>query len=67
MRFARSLVEHMGEVSSDELQQMRNAGYSDGDIVEVITHVGMNIPTNVLGKAARIDIDFPKVALRRAA
>lgn len=67
VRFARALVEHMGEVSNDELQQMRDAGYSDADIVEVITHVGMNVLTNVLGKAARIDIDFPKVALRRAA
>jgi uncharacterized peroxidase-related enzyme len=67
VRFARALVAHMGEVSNDELQQMRNAGYSDADIVEVITHVGMNILTNLLGKAARIDIDFPKVALQRAA
>ena len=67
VRFARALVAHMGEVSNDELQQMRSAGYSDADIVEVITHVGMNILTNLLGKAARIDIDFPKVALQRAA
>jgi len=67
VRFARSLVAHMGEVSNDELQQMRSAGYSDADIVEVITHVGMNILTNLLGKAGRIDIDFPKVALQRAA
>jgi hypothetical protein len=46
---------------------MRNAGYSESDIVEVITHVGMNILTNLLGKAGRIDIDFPKVELKLAA
>jgi len=67
VRFARSLVDHMGEVTTSELQEMRNAGYSDSDIVEVITHVGMNILTNVLGKAGRIDIDFPKVELKSAA
>lgn len=57
----------MGEVTTDELLQMRTAGYSESDIVEVITHVGMNILTNLLGKARRIDIDFPKVGLKLAA
>lgn len=67
VRFARSLVTHMGEVTTDELQEMRNSGYSDSDIVEVITHVGMNILTNLLGKAGRIDIDFPKIDLKLTA
>jgi uncharacterized peroxidase-related enzyme len=67
VRFARSLVTHMGEVTTAELLEMRNAGYSESDIVEVITHVGMNILTNLLGKAGRVNIDFPKVELKLAA
>lgn len=67
VRFARSLVAHMGEVTTAELIEMRDAGFSESDIVEVITHVGMNILTNLIGKAGRIDIDFPKVELKRAA
>lgn len=67
VRFARSLVAHMGEITTAELLEMRDAGYSESDIVEVITHVGMNVLTNLLGKAARVDIDFPKVELRLAA
>lgn len=67
VKFARSLVEHMGEVTSGELTEMRNAGYSESDIVEVITHVGMNVLTNMLGKASRVDVDFPKVDLKLAA
>lgn len=67
VRFARSLVANMGEVTTAELIEMREAGYSESDIVEVITHVGMNILTNMLGKAGRVDIDFPKVELKRAA
>lgn len=63
VKFARSLREHMGEVTTSELTEMRNAGYSDADIVEVITHVGMNIMTNILGKASRVEIDFPKITL----
>ncbi len=67
VKFAKSLAEHKGEVNTSELLEVRNAGYSDADIVEIITHVGMNILTNILGKASRVEIDFPKVALKKAA
>ncbi|MGN7916553.1 MULTISPECIES: carboxymuconolactone decarboxylase family protein [Lysobacter] len=63
VKFARSLVEHQGEVTSAEIVEVREAGFSDADIVEIITHVGMNLLTNILGKASRVEIDFPKVAL----
>ena len=67
VKFARSLVANKGEVATAELLEMRNAGYSESDIVEVITHVGMNFLTNILGKASRVEIDFPKVELKLAA
>ncbi len=65
--FARALVEHKGEVTTAELLAVRNAGYDDAEIVEIITHVGMNLLTNILGKASRVEIDFPKVELKQAA
>jgi uncharacterized peroxidase-related enzyme len=67
VKFARSLMEKKGEIGALELAEVRSAGYSDSDIVEIITHVGMNFLTNVLGKASQIDIDFPKVSLKLAA
>ena len=67
VKFARSLVDNMGEVTTAELLEARNAGYSDAEIVEIITHVGMNILTNMIGKASRVEIDFPKVELKIAA
>ena len=63
VKLARSLVEHKGDITTAELIEAREAGYSDADIVEIITHVGMNLLTNILGKASRVDIDFPKVSL----
>jgi len=65
--FARAVVDNSGEVTNAELLAVRNAGYNDSDIVEIITHVGMNILTNILGKASRVAIDFPKVELQLAA
>lgn len=66
VRFARSLLENMGEVTTAEITDARNAGYSDTEIVEIITHVGMNVLTNIIGKASRVEIDFPKVTLKTA-
>ncbi|MEH6824751.1 MAG: peroxidase-related enzyme [Motiliproteus sp.] len=66
VKFARALVEHNGEVTTAELLAVRSAGYSESDIVEIITHVGMNALTNMLGKASRVEVDFPKVDLQLA-
>lgn len=66
LKFARSLMEKHGSVSALELAEVRSAGVDDAQIVEIITHVGMNFLTNILGKASQIDIDFPKVKLELA-
>lgn len=63
VRFARALVEHKGDVTSAELLAVREAGYDDAQIVEIIAHVGMNLLTNILGRASRVDIDFPRVGV----
>ena len=65
--FARALVEHTGQVSKGEFDAVRAASHSDGEIVEIITHVAMNIFTNLLGKATQVEIDFPKIDLSKAA
>jgi len=65
--FARALVEHKGEVTNAELDAVRQVGYGDAEIVEIIVHVGMNLLTNILGKASRVEIDFPKIELKQAA
>ena len=65
--FARALNENVGEVTRAEIDAVRDAGYGDAEIVEIVAHVGMNILTNLVSKASQVDIDFPKVSLRKAA
>lgn len=65
--FARALVEHTGQVSKAEFDAVRAAGHSDAEIIEIITHVAMNIFTNLIGKATQVEIDFPKIDLKAAA
>jgi uncharacterized peroxidase-related enzyme len=67
VKFSRSLSENNGAVSTAELLEIRGAGYDDAEIVEIITHVGMNILTNILAKTSRVEIDFPKIELNAVA
>jgi uncharacterized peroxidase-related enzyme len=62
---AKALNEHRGELTGAEFEAARAAGLSDAEIVEVIAAVALNFFTNVIGKATRVEIDFPKVPLLR--
>lgn len=61
--FARAINDGLGSITASEFDAARSAGLSDGEIVEVIALVTLNIFTNIIGKATQLDIDFPKVAL----
>ena len=63
MAFAKALNDNLGEITTEEFGAARKAGLSDGELVEVIAVVALNIFTNILGKATRVEIDFPKVDL----
>jgi len=64
--FAKALNDHLGAVTTAEFDAARAAGLTDGEIVEIIALVALNVFTNVLGKATRVEIDFPKVELMNA-
>jgi uncharacterized peroxidase-related enzyme len=64
--FARALNDNLGEVTTAEFDAARAAGLDDGQIVEIISVVALNLFTNLLGKATRVEIDFPQVALMAA-
>jgi uncharacterized peroxidase-related enzyme len=66
LKFARSLMAKHGEVSALEITELRMAGVDEAQLVEIITHVGMNFLTNILGKASLVEIDFPTVKLELA-
>ncbi|MGZ8273800.1 MAG: carboxymuconolactone decarboxylase family protein [Burkholderiaceae bacterium] len=59
----KTLNDNLGEITAAEVDAARAAGLSDGEIVEVIAVVALNVFTNLLGKATRVEIDFPKVEL----
>jgi uncharacterized peroxidase-related enzyme len=67
LRFALTLVDTRGQVGAADVQALRAAGFDDGQVVEVIAHVALNLFTNYVNIALAVPVDFPAVALRRAA
>ena len=62
IRFARKVLETRGRVSDSDLEDVREAGFDDGAIAEVVGHVALNVFTNYFNELAETDIDFPKAA-----
>jgi uncharacterized peroxidase-related enzyme len=60
LAFARKLVQSRGQVSDADVASLREHGFTDGEIAEIIANVALNIFTNYFNIAASVEIDFPK-------
>ena len=65
LKLARNIVVQRGEISDSDLQQARDAGLRDGEIIETVANVALNIFMNYVSHAARLPIDFPPDELRQ--
>lgn len=65
--FARKITENYGRAAEAELQAVRAAGYTDAQIIEIITVVAENVFTNMVNIVAGTEIDFPVVRASEAA
>ena len=65
--FAAKVVRERGHISEADIKSVRDAGFSDGQIVEILAVTAENIFTNLLNVVADTDIDFPVVRAGNAA
>jgi AhpD family alkylhydroperoxidase len=61
LKLARGIIVERGELTDSELQRARGADLTDGEIVEVVANVVLNIFMNYLDHVARTVVDFPEV------
>lgn len=66
LTFASQLIEKRGGVSEAELKAVRDAGFSDEEVVEILAHVALNTFTNYFNEAFKTEIDFPVVSTQPA-
>jgi uncharacterized peroxidase-related enzyme len=66
LKLARTIIVQRGEVSDTELQRARAAGLTDGELVETVANIALNIFTNYINHVARTAIDFPEIEVSGA-
>ena len=67
LAFAVKVVERRAAVDADDVAALRDAGFDDEAIAELLAHVALNLFTNYVNVALDVPVDFPAVKLRKAA
>ncbi|KWW32792.1 putative peroxidase-related enzyme [Cupriavidus metallidurans] len=63
LAFAVKVVEARGQISETEVASLRQVGFSDEEIVEILAHVALNLFTNYVNVVFNVPVDFPSVKL----
>lgn len=61
VQFAAKVAKERGHVSDADIKAVRDAGFADAQVVEIIAIVAENSFTNYLNEVAKTEIDFPVV------
>lgn len=67
LAFAVRLVDDRGQVADSDVEALRAAGFDDGQALEIIANVALNLFTNYVNVALAVPVDFPAGKLRKAA
>ncbi|MBI1363549.1 MAG: carboxymuconolactone decarboxylase family protein [Proteobacteria bacterium] len=59
--FARKVIDNRGHVADSDVDTIRQAGFTDEELVEIVAHVALNTFTNYFNEVFKTDIDFPVV------
>jgi uncharacterized peroxidase-related enzyme len=62
VQFARKVIDTRGKVSDADLKSVRDAGYTDANVIEIVALVAMYSLTNFFNNVFDPEKDFPAVA-----
>ncbi|MCG8434706.1 MAG: carboxymuconolactone decarboxylase family protein [Gammaproteobacteria bacterium] len=62
LTFANVLVDQRGRIKEEDVAAVREAGFTDGEIIEIVGNVAVNIFTNYFNHVAGTEVDFPLVS-----
>ncbi|MFP5392845.1 MAG: carboxymuconolactone decarboxylase, partial [Gammaproteobacteria bacterium] len=51
-------------IADADVQALRQAGFADAEIMEIVAHVALNLFTNYVNVAFDVPLDFPRVKLQ---
>jgi len=59
--FAKTLINKQGKVDAQDVSSVKEAGYTDGEVGEIVAHVALNVFTNYFNNTAGTVVDFPQL------
>lgn len=62
VQFARKVIKNRGKIQDVDIAAVRDAGYSDANIMEIVALVAMYSLTNFFNNVFEPDLDFPVVS-----
>lgn len=60
VKFVLRVMETKGFVEDGEIEEVRSAGYSDGQIAEAVAYIGLATYSNLFNHVYGTELDFPK-------
>ena len=67
VRFGAKVAQTRGKIAAADLDAVRQAGFTDAQVIEIVAVVAENFLTNLINNVADTDIDFPVSLTARAA
>lgn len=58
--FSRGVAMKRGKVSDDDRASIHDAGFTEGNVVDIIISIGDKIITNYLHNVTEVPVDFPE-------
>ena len=65
--FARKVLDRRGRVRDADIAEVRLAGFSEAQVIDIVASVALNVLTNYVNNVAQTDIDFPVILAAQAA
>jgi len=64
LRFALKVVQQRAHLQDADVAALHEHGFDDGQVMELLAHVALNVFTNYVNVAFAVPVDFPRVALK---
>lgn len=60
LKFAEAVMKKAGKINYEEFDIAKKAGFSDGELLEIVSIVTLNFFTNAINNVSHTEVDFPK-------
>ncbi|NML59796.1 peroxidase-related enzyme [Massilia sp. RP-1-19] len=64
LSFVTTVVRQRAKIAADDVDALRAAGITEGEVMEIMAHIALNLFTNYVNVALDVPVDFPQVKLR---